>query len=199
VHDFQEVALQGIGTLVIEQGDTESLTIDAEPKVLKRIETVVEDGVLHIRPERNIRTNEPITYYLQVKQLSAIALSGAANAQAQRLQADAMGLQVNGTSAIAIEELTADRLDATGSGQAGFRLGGKVDQQTVALDGASQYDASDLASRVATVTAQGASQATVRVSERLDAQASGASSIAYIGDPQVRESTSGASSISKAG
>ena len=42
VSDFQEVALEGVGTLVIEQGETESLTIEAEPKVLQRIETEVQ-------------------------------------------------------------------------------------------------------------------------------------------------------------
>jgi hypothetical protein len=110
-----------------------------------------------------------------------------------------MRLQVDGASAIAIAELTANTLDASGSGQAGFELGGTVDQQTVALNGASQYNGADLASRVATVTAQGASQATVRVSESLNAQASGASSITYIGDPEMQESTSGASSITRAG
>ena len=35
VSDFQEVALEGVGTLMIEQGATESLTIEAEPKVLQ--------------------------------------------------------------------------------------------------------------------------------------------------------------------
>ena len=44
VENFQEVALEGVGTLVIEQGDRESLTIEAEEQVLRKIATEVRAG-----------------------------------------------------------------------------------------------------------------------------------------------------------
>jgi predicted ester cyclase len=197
VHDFQEVALEGVGTLLIQQGDTESLSIEAEPKVLSRITTEVRRGKLTISPSRSFRTQEPIVYHLSVKSLTGLELSGAGAAQAGALTADQLRLRLNGTGSLSIDRLTANAIDVGVSQTGRVQLAGAVDQQTVALSGSSQYFASDLESRVASVTADGTSQATVRVSESLQANAGGVSRIAYIGNPEVRGGASGAASITQ--
>lgn len=84
-------------------------------------------------------------------------------------------------------------------GSAEIELAGTAEQQTVLLSDASHYTAPNLASRVAVVTVEGAGQATVWVSERLEAQVSGAGSIGYLGDPAVSQQVSGAASLTKLG
>ncbi len=199
VSDFQEVSLEGIGTLEITQGATESLSIEAEEKVLNRIESVVRGGKLIIRPARSFRTEEPVIYHLSVKQIAALELSGAVGAVANQLTADAFRLSVTGSGTAQISQLTATTLDVTGDGSAAIQLGGTVDRQTVTLTGTATYVARDLNSRVATVSAEGAAQAAIAVSEDLTAKASGASRIEYAGDPAVQQDVSAAASVSKAG
>ena len=199
VSGFDRVSLQGVGTLVIEQGDTESLTIDAEPRVLRRIETEVQDGTLYIRPDRGFKTREAITYSLTVDDLTGIELSGAGQVQAQRLETDDFSLNVSGAGSVAIDELVAETLGVEATGNASITLGGSVDSQTVTFGQAGTYDAANLESRVATVTVDGAAQAIVNVSESLEASASGASNIVYYGNPSVSESTSGVGRVSAAG
>jgi predicted ester cyclase len=198
VHDFHAISLQGVGTLHIQQGDTESLTIEAENKVLDRIASEVQSGVLTIQPARSIRTRRPITYTLTVKQLDSIELSGAGAIEMDALQTDQLHLSASGAGSVEIDQLTAQTLDATVSGNTQATLGGTVDSQTVTLDGSARYDASALASQTATVTAQGATQAVVQVSGSLDATASGVSRIVYIGNPSVQQNVSGAASVSQA-
>jgi hypothetical protein len=197
VRDFQEVALEGVGTLVIEQGDTESLTIDAEPKVLQRIETEVVNGKLTIRPDRSFKTREPITYSLTVKQLTGIELAGAGRVEAAQLSSDQFRIAANGAGAVAIDNLTANTLDVTAAGNVQAALAGTVDSQTVVVSDAAKYAAANLASRLASVTASGAAQIVVNVSESLDAHVSGAAHVEYIGDPDVTEDVSGAGSLNK--
>jgi predicted ester cyclase len=199
VSGFDRVSLQGVGTLVVAQGDSESLTIDAEDRVLRRIETEVQDGTLIIRPDRGFRTREEIVYSLTVDDLTGIELSGAGQVQMQRLETGDFTLNVSGAGAVTIEDLIAQTLDVEASGNASITLGGTVDSQTVTFGQAGTYDASNLASRVATVSVDGAAKAIVNVSESLDASASGASSITYTGDPAVSESTSGVGSVTPAG
>jgi hypothetical protein len=117
----------------------------------------------------------------------------------QQLTTNDLRLVVNGAGSVTIDALTATTLNAVASGNVEISLAGGVDQQTVDLSGASQYRAAELASRIATVTAAGASQATVRVSESLDAHVSGASHVAYLGEPTVTQDVSGVSSVTKAG
>lgn len=195
VSDFQELELDGIGTLMLQQGDVESLTIEAEEKVLNRISTEVRRGQLIIQPDRSFRTNEPVTYYLTARRLSSIDVSGSARVEGTDFSADTLHLSASGSASIAIGNLTATSLDVEGSGSAGFELGGTADQQKVALGGSGVYAAGNLVSRVASVATDGAAQATVQVSESLNASAGGASSITYIGNPQVQQQTTAAGRI----
>jgi hypothetical protein len=199
VRDFQVVALEGVGTLVIEQGETESLTIDAEPKVLERIETEVRDGRLTIRPDRSFETREPITYFLTAKQLNGIELAGAGRVEAAQLSSDQFRIDGSGAGSVVIDNLTANMLNVTAAGNVQAELAGTVDSQTVAVSDAATYAAADLASRLASVTASGASQATVNVSESLDAHVSGAARVEYIGDPAVTEDVSAAGRLTNVG
>jgi hypothetical protein len=199
VRDFQEVALDGVGTLMIEQGETESLTIEAEPKVLKRIETEVRNGKLTIRPDRSFSTRESITYHLTVKQLTGIELAGAGRVEAAQLNSDQLRINGSGAGAVAIDSLTANTLDVTAAGNVQAELAGTVDSQTVTVSDAAKYAAADLESRLASVTASGASQVAVNVSESLDAHVSGAARVEYTGDPAVTEDVSAAGRLSNVG
>ena len=199
VRDFQVVALEGVGTLVIEQGETESLTIDAEPKVLERIATEVRDGRLTIRPDRSFETREPITYFLTAKQLNGIELAGAGRVEAAQLNSDQFRIDGSGAGGVVIDNLTANTLDVTAAGNVQAELAGTVDSQSVAVSDAATYAAADLASRLASVTASGASHATVNVSESLDAHVSGAARVEYIGDPAVTEDVSAAGRLTNVG
>lgn len=195
VSDFQELQLDGIGTLILQQGDVESLTIEAEEKVLNRIATEVRRGQLVIQPDRSFRTDEPVTYYLTARRLTSIDVTGSARVEGTDFTADTLLLSASGSSSIAISNLTATALDVEGSGSARFELGGSVDDQEVALNGTGTYAAPNLVSRVATVTTDAAAQATVQVTESLNASAGGASSITYLGNPQVQQQTSAAGRI----
>jgi hypothetical protein len=199
VRDFHAVSLQGVGTLVITQGDTESLTIEAEPRVLNRIETVVEGGTLMIRPDRSFDTDEPITYRLGAKELDTIELAGAGRVEAAQLAADQLRLLAGGAGSVSIADLTATTLDVTLAGTVQVELAGTVENQTVSVSGTGQYNAADLGSRVAGVTVDGTGKATVRASDSLDAQVSGVGSVEYIGDPSLTESVSGVGSVTKIG
>ena len=48
VEGFREVVFAAIGELMVEQGSTESLVIEAESNVLRRIRTEVRGETLHI-------------------------------------------------------------------------------------------------------------------------------------------------------
>ncbi len=199
VRDFQEVTLEGVGTLIIEQSETESLTIEAEPKVLQRIETEVLNGRLTIRPDRSFQTREPITYFLSIKELTGIELAGAGRVEVAQLSSDQLRIDGSGAGAVVIDSLTANTLEVTVAGNVQAELAGTVDSQTVVVSDAASYAAADLASQIASVTASGASEATVNVSESLDAQVSGAARVEYIGDPAVTEDVSAAGRLTNVG
>lgn len=198
IADVRAVAVEGIGTLRVIQGDTESLVIEAEPRALRRIEADVRDGVLTIRPARSLRTREPIVYTLNVIDLEAIELSGALEAEIDAFSTGQLRLSLSGSSTAAVNNLTVDALEASVAGNSTLSVTGAAGSQTVDLSGSSRYLAADLASEEATLTVSGAAQAAVQVNDRLEVQISGASSVVYSGDPEISQQISGVGSLTQA-
>jgi hypothetical protein len=199
IANVSAVSVEGIGTLRLTQGDAEELTIEADSRLLRQIETDVRDGTLVIRPDRTLRTREPIVYHLTVEDLEAIELSGAVHGGADRFMTDRLRLSLSGASSFTLGELTADALTVSSNGNGSLSVGGSVTAQTVELSGSGRYAAAELQSEDASLTVSGAGQAEVRVSGRLDVEISGAASVVYHGDPEVSQSISGAGSLSRAG
>jgi hypothetical protein len=184
VSGFDRVSFEGIGNLVITQGDEETLTIEAEDNILPRIETKVRGRTLQIsfdtdRWENIIRPTEPIRFYLTVTDLEAVFLSGLGD--------------------IDVEDIEVEKLDVTLSGAGSISLSGSVLEQDVNVSGAGAYEASDLMSEVADINLSGAGSATVWVTQSLDVNITGLGSVSYYGDPVVEQSVSGLGNIQSLG
>ena len=69
---FNEVELSSIGTLIIEQGDTESLEIEGEDNILKHLRSQINGSQLRLEDEElvNIHPTQDIIYRLKVKNLT---------------------------------------------------------------------------------------------------------------------------------
>jgi hypothetical protein len=88
------------------------------------------------------------------------------------------------------------RLDVSGASE--VNLSGSAQDVTIDASGASQVKLADFPVNDATVDASGASKVTVNLSGRLDADASGASRVHYLGNPTLGNiHTSGASDVVK--
>jgi hypothetical protein len=198
IGDVTEVDLQSFGSVHIELGEQVSLRIEAEDNLLRYIETDTSGGRLEIKHRRGTRlmNTMPIDYYLTVRDLDGITVSGAGNVDAPDLRTERLAIRLSGAGNVQIESLQADALDATISGAGGLSIGGgAVDGQEVVITGAGDYRARELESREATVRLSGLGSATVYARERLDVTISGAGSVQYRGDPEVEQQVSGVGGV----
>jgi hypothetical protein len=184
VSDFDEVAFTGIGTLYITMGDEELLEIEAEDNILPRIVTRVRGDCLEISFdvdswENVIRPTEPIRYFLTVRALEQVNLSGLGDVQ--------------------IEDIEADRLVLTLSGAGRVKVAGEVSEQEINVTGAGSYDGADLRSERIDVNLSGAGSATVWAMEFLDVNISGLGNVRYYGDPEIRETVTGLGNLESLG
>lgn len=200
VQGFDEVQLNGLGTLVITQGSTEALTVQAEDNLLPRLRSQVSGGTLRLGPQGvAMRPTKPIRYELTVKQLRGIEVTGAAGVQTASLEADQLALKVTGAGTLDLRRLTASILtvDVTGGGD--VAVSGQVPRQTVTISGAGKYRAANLASQQATVQVTGAADCALRVSDHLTVAISGAGHVSYAGSPTVDQHVTGAGQITRTG
>lgn len=198
---FSQIALRGIGTAIVTQGDGESLTVEAEEAVLPRIRTVVRDGRLTIDYEEGLFARlgptELVRYYITVRDLDAVRLSGAANVEIARLTAGQFGITVSGSGNAGIGQLTAEHLAVSISGSGKIAVAGSVATQELRISGSGDYLAGRLASNGASLTVSGSGRATVQVRDALDVQISGSGSVEYNGDSSVGQAISGSGRVRK--
>lgn len=184
VSGFDEVSFTGIGTLYITMGEEELLEIEAEDNIMPRILTQVRGNRLEIgfdtdRWERLIRPTEPIRFFLTVRSLEELNLSGLGDVQ--------------------LEEIELERLAITLSGAGRVEASGEVGYQEINVTGAGTYNGEDLLSERTDVNLSGAGSATVWVTEFLDVNISGLGNVRYYGDPEVRETVTGLGTLEDLG
>ncbi|MCP4541983.1 MAG: DUF2807 domain-containing protein [Chloroflexi bacterium] len=202
VNGFTGVALAGSGELTIEVGETESLRIEAEDNLMEYLETEVRGGVLEIGVEDNVdlRPRRPIQFYLTVKELDTIVLSGSGDVIAPDLEAERFTTTISGSGRVRMDKLDADTLDVTLSGSGDMDIAdGQVTGQNINVSGSGRYTARNLESERAKVLLVGSGKATVRVSDHLRAIITGSGDVDYLGSPTVELSVTGSGDVDRIG
>ncbi|RTQ49770.1 DUF2807 domain-containing protein [Hymenobacter gummosus] len=192
VGSFERVEASGAINVVLRQGATTEVKVEAQPEVLARVRTEVEGGTLKLYRERQkgrvtgMGKAEKVTVYVTCPRLTGLSVSGASDVKGESpLTADAFSIKASGASDVTLQ-LTAKQLTATASGASDIRLTGRVESQQVHVSGASDYRAYELRSQQADVQASGASDAFVYVDGELTAHRSGASDVHYKGNARLK-------------
>jgi hypothetical protein len=201
VSGFDAVELSGVGTLIIEQGNTESLEITAQENLLPYLESRVMGGKLNLGVEDfvNVQPTADIVYRLKVIDLSSIETSGLGDVKAASLETNSLRVQISGSGKITIENLQANELSIKVSGLGDIRLAGRVDEQRVELSGAGTYHAGDLESVSVEISISGSGNAVIWAKEKLSTEISGMGTVEYFGSPVIESEISGAGKLISAG
>ena len=189
---FSILNFSGIGKIIIEQGDEESLKVEAESNVLNAISVTSSANRLSIGLKRGFRVipTKEVLLYLKVKDLSKIDLSGAGIIECDNLQAGSFSIDSSGLGSIKIN-IFADSLQTNISGAGKVEMSGKVNNQQISISGVGSYFAKDLESKNCAVNISGAGKAVVNVIETLDVKMSGFGSVEYSGSPSITQNISG--------
>ncbi|HSW15980.1 MAG TPA: head GIN domain-containing protein [Ramlibacter sp.] len=199
VANFDEVVFALPGQVSIEQGDRETLTVEAEPAALRKITTEVHGRRLLIGVAGRMETQQPIRIKLGVRKLRAFESRAAGDITIGALRTDSLSLALAGGGLIRLERLDdARKLDVriTGAGDVSI-AGGKATAQQVAISGLGSYAAPRLASEHADVAIDGKGEVQLAASATLAVRIAGVGKVRYHGDPAVTRSISGIGSIEK--
>jgi hypothetical protein len=195
---FDEVLWDAAGELLVEPSDRERLSIEAEPAVLRKIVAEVRQRRLRIgfTPGSSIRTEHPIRFRLETRQLAALETRGSGSVRIAALSTPKLLLVLDGSCDIQFARLSARSLEVRLAGAGNVAIdAGQVDSQRVAIDGSGIYSALRLASRHAEVSIGGSGEVRLAASERLKVGIAGSGELLYRGQPQIAQSITGAGSV----
>jgi len=196
VSAFSGIDVGGKYEIVLTQGEKESLSIEADENLLEYIETKVKDGVLYINSTESIGKCKALVVNITFKELDNLDLSGACDVWAEeKLAFDRLEMECSGASEIDLK-INATYIEFDFSGASEIKLEGEAGEIDLDCSGASEFYAEEFEVENYTIDCSGASSCRLFVTNKLDVESSGASSIRYKGNPQIiNKDVSGAASI----
>ncbi|HVX50701.1 MAG TPA: head GIN domain-containing protein [Chitinophagaceae bacterium] len=226
VEHFSKIFVSSAITLYLSQGKEEAVAVSAgDEKYTNRIKTEVRDGILKIYVDNGAWNNwnwgnRSLKAYVTIVDLQGLEANGASAVKvADPLHATGnFDLEISGASTVKFDGgITATGMDIQIDGASNFRsavtsgnikfnlsgasqadISGKSDGLTIEATGASEFKGFSLMTESCKAEASGASTINITVNKKLDAQASGASSIGYKGEAVITNlDVSGASNVKK--
>jgi hypothetical protein len=204
IESFDKINFKDFGTLILKQGDRESLTIEADEELMDDLISEVRGSTLYLGLEEDwfsrlgklvstifTSSEYKVTYILTFVSLEKISVSGKCNLQCDSIHADTLKTSVSGYGNLKFGQIEADELKINISGRGEFRGEGNANKLSINISGSGDFQAPNLSSQTAKVTISGQGNATIRAEESLDITISGVGEVKYYGRPKLRQVISG--------
>lgn len=180
---YTKIDASGAPIVIYNTSDSLSLSVTGKTEDVANVETRVVDGTLFIKTKGNLKGQ--VTVRITGNKLNSVATSGASNFMINnKLYADSFLLESSGASYFNAVNLNAKKVKTTISGASNVTLAGVTESLNADVSGASTLKAYKLISNSVTVTSSGASTAKVYSSQKLVANATGASTVKFKGEPK---------------
>jgi len=194
----EKLIFSGLGEVIIEQGEENSLLIEADDNLIEYIRAEVSGDRLTIGFKKGVVSvipTETPKFYLTIEKIENLKLTGAGSISGEGIDADELVIESSGLGIIEIEEIDAEELMIEISGAGNVVMSGQAQEQKIKISGLGSYKAEDLISKDAEVEISGAGKATVYATETLDVNLTGLGSVEYLGDPSVTQKITGPGSV----
>jgi hypothetical protein len=199
VSGFSGINFKAVGKIMLSQGESESLTIQADPEVRERIHTEVKDGVLHITQETDWKDwtgfrlidKGMVTFHVVMKEINSLKIAGVGSVDCAEINTDALSLTISGPGTLTIGTVKANTLNVEISGVGSVDIAGSCVEQNLMLSGAGNYQGARMESARTTAKLSGVGNARLWANETMDATISGVGGIEYYGEAKVTQRVSG--------
>ena len=199
VSGFHGVELSSSGDVIVTQGDTEGLVIEAEDNILPLIESKVEgDGILHLGFKNHagsVETHKGVIYRLAVKTLDKMVVEGSGSIRAESLTADHLSTALPGSGEVTVNHLKTETATTSIEGSGKVKLAGEAHRQSVSIDGSGEYQGTKLRTEDASVEINGSGAGEVWASGSLSVTINGSGEVGYHGSPTVKKSINGSGEV----
>lgn len=197
VTEFDRLEMGDAFNINVEQGNFFEVTVRGDRRNVDDLTVKKEGSTLVIRYDDNRNRRHDTYITITMPAITAVNFSGASDSRISGFyDLESFEIYLSGASVSQLD-IDAAQLDAVLSGASYLNIRGEGEMMDAKLSGASTLKAFHFPVSEADVTASGASDAQLTVSNTLNAAASGASDIRYRGNPSVTADVSGGSTVNQ--
>jgi len=195
VPEFNRIHLKGTGRVILDWGDMTTVSIKTDDNILPLIKTEVKGNILEISHESFSLSPTTLEFYITVKELKGLSISGSGDAVGQSLfTMEELEIVIKGSGDM-ILMVDASRLIAEISGSGSMDLTGEAQDFRASIRGSGDIRASNLETNHAVVSIAGSGNCHLHASESLRAEISGSGDVIYAGRPRVESHIRGSGTV----
>lgn len=196
VSSFDGFTVAISGNVYLKQGNTQSVTIEAQQNIIDNILTDVSDKHWKIKFDKNVRNHDGVKIWITIPTLTKAYISGSGDITGENKFTGVGNLitGVSGSGDIKLE-VEAKSIDGKISGSGNVKLGGSANNLAIAISGSGDFYADALSVKDATVSISGSGDCRVDASENLTVKVSGSGDVKYKGRPRVSAKVSGSGDV----
>lgn len=177
----------------LSQGEDVSLAVEADENLHDIIMTEVEDNILRIYADDNIRRSKSQAVYLSFKDLKSIEATSGSDVLSQN-EISSTDLSLSTTSGANMQlEVRTNKLYCSATSGSDLEVSGNTDFLSAEATSGSDIKAQKLNARRCEAEATSGADVTVSASEELVANASSGGDVRYYGNPKKIEKSDGVS------
>lgn len=193
---FHQLEISGNSNVIFTQSDTVTIKVEAYKDELDNIITVFEEDILVIKTKGSF--NHSFKVYVSCNSLSKIICNGSSKFSTETiLLGDSLFIGVS-EAANVTTKLNTKIVDVMITGASTVTIEGNTETLYGSVSGASSLKAYKLNTHATIIKASGASVAKVCVNHKINASATGSSTIKFTGEPkEISAEASSSSSITK--
>ncbi|WP_161971759.1 GIN domain-containing protein [Algoriphagus kandeliae] len=188
ISGISELKIDGVFNIYLEQGDGETLEINAYEEVLDYL-VISENGselLIDFDPEQaDFLDDKTPEIHLTLSELNKLEFDGVGNIQTKKrfLLND---LQLKGKGVVNLElQIEADRLDAEFDMMGNTHLSGKAEVAKINFRGMGNLEASELVTQKMEINSNGMGHVAVHCEGELSITAEGMGIVSYTGNPTI--------------
>jgi hypothetical protein len=202
ITSFTKVRVDGPYKVSLTTGVAPFATATGSPSALDRVAVEVRGDTLVVHNNLDSwggypgKDAGPVEISLGTHDLSAAWLNGSGALNIDRVKGLSFDLSVQGSGRGSIDHVSVDQLNVSVAGTASASLSGEAARLTSVVRGISTLDAANLATRDATLGADGAATINGSVSNSVTIDASGPATVRLTGSPACTLKVSGSANVS---
>ncbi|KEO72186.1 head GIN domain-containing protein [Anditalea andensis] len=180
---YDALYIEDIFHVQLYQSDDHYVEIEAEEKLMDKIDLHVTDKVLYLKFKEKIHPNQPIKVHITMPELARIDIKGACTMQnVQAFLTPVMVIHADGATHTNLH-VVADEIHSFSKGAAMVELSGSTGLLVKDMEGAGVFHGMNLDAHKAQVNLNGVGKISVHVEESLKANINGVGKIEYSGSP----------------
>jgi hypothetical protein len=176
---FSSISTNGAFTIEVTCQKDQSLEVEGDENVLDFVKTEVSGNILRVDNSQNYSVSEPVRVRISVPNLD--------------------GLSVNGAGHIDVKAIKNDKFEIDTNGAPSITVAGTTKMVDIAANGAGKVDTQNLHATRAVVDTRGVAKIDLDVSDQLDVEIFGPSSVTYSGNPSVNKNIHGPGKLTRKG